>query len=140
MASRRMEKVARVIRESVSRTILTRLNDPRIQGLITVTEVEVAPDLKQATVFLSVIGVDEDRQKASFAAVRHAAGVIQSELGEAMTSRYVPHLRFERDEKMHKTLETLRLIELAETEWKNKEEESPADEPPREDGFEDEEQ
>ncbi len=56
MAARRLERIARVIRESVSSTLLTRLSDPRIQGLVTVTEVEVAPDLRQATVYLSVSG------------------------------------------------------------------------------------
>ncbi len=111
MTSHRLEKVARVIRESVSDTIHARLHDPRIQGLVTVTDIEVAPDLKQAVVYLGVIGVDETGRRLTMTAIRHAAGVIQAALGKAMTSRYVPHLRFEEDTKTSKTLETLRLIE-----------------------------
>jgi len=120
MTARRLEKVARVIKESVSTTLLTRLSDPRIQGLVTVTEVEVSPDLKQAVVFLSVLGVDAAAQQLTLTAIRHAAGVIQAALGKAMTTRYVPHLRFEEDRKLHKTLETLRLIEQAREEWEEK--------------------
>jgi ribosome-binding factor A len=111
MASHRTEKAARVIRESVSDTITTRLHDPRIRGLVTVTDVEVAPDLKNATVYLSVIGVDEKARKLTMTAIHHASGVIQAALGKAMTSRYVPHLRIEADTRTSKTLETLRMIE-----------------------------
>ena len=142
MATRRQEKVARVIKESVSKTILTRLSDPRIQGLVTVTEVDVSPDMKQATVFLSVLGVDEAAQQLTVTAICHAAGVIQAALGHAMTSRFVPHLKFEQDRKFQKTLETFRLIEQAREEWQPDSSEMSSDSPerPDEDGPDDEEQ
>lgn len=111
MATRRLERIARVIRESVSSTLLTRLSDPRIQGLVTVTEVDVTADLRQATVYLSVSGVDEAAQKVTMTAIRHASGVFQAVLARTLVCRYVPHLRFEVDRKFHATLETLRLIE-----------------------------
>ncbi len=117
MSVRRLEKIARVIQESVSTTLLTRLSDPRIQGLVTVTEVEVSPDLRQATVFLSVLSADEATQRRTLAAIQHAAGVFQTCLGKAMTCRYVPHLRFEADRKLHNTLQTLQLIEQVRKEW-----------------------
>lgn len=117
MATRRTEKVARVIKESVSTTLLTRLSDPRIQGLVTVTEVEVSADLRQAVVYLSVIGVDPAAQQLTLTTIRHAGGVIQAALGETLTSRYVPRLRFEADRKLSRTLETLRLIEQVKEEW-----------------------
>jgi len=117
MMSRRLEKVARVIKESVSHTLLTRLSDPRIQGLVTVTDVDISPDMKQAVVYLSVIGVDTAAQQLTLTVISHAAGVFQAALGRAMTSRSIPHLRFEEDRKLQKTLETLRLIEQAREEW-----------------------
>ena len=73
MTARRQEKVARVIKESVSTTLLTRLSDPRIQGLVTVTEVDVSPDMKQAVVHLSVLGVNPAAQQLTLTAIRHAA-------------------------------------------------------------------
>ncbi len=116
--SRRQQKIARVIKESVSRTIQTRLSDPRITGLVSVTEVDISPDSKNATVFLSILAPgDENAAAKTFKAITHAAGHIQSQLGHDLTGRSCPHLRFEQDNKMKKTLETLRLIEQAQQEY-----------------------
>lgn len=111
MASRRLQKMARVIMESVSRTISQRLSDPRITGLVSVTEVEVTPDTKNATVFLSIMAPTDEAKKRTFDGVLSAAGVIQYHLGRELVSRFCPHLRFEVDTKMQQTLRTLKLIE-----------------------------
>jgi ribosome-binding factor A len=117
MASRRQQKISRVIRQSVSNTIQNRLNDPRITGLISVTEVDISPDMKNATVYLSILAPDERKQNSTFNAICHAIGHIQHQLGSEMTGKYCPHLRFEKDEKVKKTLETLRLIDQVEHEY-----------------------
>ncbi len=54
MATRRQEKVARVVKEAVSDAIAHRLSDPRIEGFVSVTRVEMSPDLRNANVFLSI--------------------------------------------------------------------------------------
>lgn len=116
--SRRQQKIARVIRESVSRTIQTRLSDPRITGLVSVTEVDISPDTQNATVFLSILTPDDENAAIkTFRAIKHAAGHIQSQLGQDLTGRTCPHLSFEQDNKVKKTLETLRLIEQAQQEY-----------------------
>ncbi|MBL7215425.1 MAG: 30S ribosome-binding factor RbfA [Phycisphaerae bacterium] len=117
MPSRRQQKMARVIKESVSRTIQLRLSDPRITGLVSITEVDISPDSKNATVFLSILAPDEKSQNRSFTAICHAAGHIQAQLGHDLTGRTCPHLLFKRDEKVKKTLETLRLIEQVQQEY-----------------------
>lgn len=117
MASRRQQKIARVIRESVSYTIRDRLSDPRITGLVSITEVDVSPDMKNATVFLSILAADQQKQDATFTAICHAIGPIQAQLGHDLTGRFCPRLRFERDDKTKKTLETLRLIDRAQQEF-----------------------
>lgn len=117
MASRRQQKVARVIMGSVSFTILNRLSDPRITGLVSITEVDVAPDMKNATVFISILAPDEQKQTTSFNAICHAIGPIQAQLGRDLTGRICPRLRFERDNKTRKTLETLRLIDQVRQEY-----------------------
>ncbi|MHC5161358.1 MAG: ribosome-binding factor A, partial [Planctomycetota bacterium] len=68
MTSRRQYKIARVIRESVSKTILRGLSDPRINGLISVTEVDVSPDMKNATVYLSILTPENRGQDTVFEA------------------------------------------------------------------------
>jgi ribosome-binding factor A len=118
MASRRLEKVARVIRDSVSETIQLHLNDPRISGLISVTEVDVAPDMKNATVRLSVFATDEKSKPITMQAIQHAAGVFQRHLGQILTGRTCPRLHFELDTKMQKTLQILQLIDKATQEYK----------------------
>ena len=127
MQSRRQRKIARVIRDSVSYTIHNRLSDPRISGLVSVTEVQVSPDAKQATVFLSIFGVDEPARDLTFSAIEHAAGPIQASLGSDMPGRVCPHLQFEQDAKMKKTLETLTLIEQARQDFEDKDPEAEDD-------------
>ena len=119
--TRRQEKVQRIIKEAVSDIILNHLNDPRIEGLITVTEVEVSPDIRNADIFISVMAADEKAAKKTFDAVNHATKHIQSLLAERMTTRFTPLLRFLKDEKLKKTLETLRLIEEAAKEYRHTE-------------------
>ena len=105
--------------ESVSRTISQRLSDPRITGLVSVTEVEVSPDTKNATVSLSIMAADEEAKKLTFTGILSGAGVIQYHLGRELNSRFCPHLRFELDTKMQQTLRTLKLIEEISNEHKD---------------------
>lgn len=119
MASRKLQKMARVIMESVSKTISHRLSDPRITGLVTVTEVEVSPDTKNATVFLSILAANEEAKKLTFGGILSGAGVIQYHLGRDLVSRFCPHLRFEMDTKMQQTLRTLKMIEQLSSEYKD---------------------
>lgn len=127
MESRRQQKLARVIRDSVSHTIRERLSDPRITGLVSVTEVDISPDAKNATVMLSIFGVEEVACKATFAAIQHAIGHIQLILGKDLPGRTCPRLRLEQDTKMKKTLKTLQLIEEANRDVSPDEEETAFD-------------
>jgi ribosome-binding factor A len=119
MANRRLQKMAHVIRDSVSRTVSQRLSDPRITGLISVTEVVISPDIKNATVYLSIMAANDEAKTRAFQGIRSAAGVIQYHLGRELVSRFCPHLRFELDTKMQQTLRTLEMIERAAEEYKD---------------------
>jgi ribosome-binding factor A len=124
MASRRQQKIARVIRESVSDTIANRLNDPRIDGFVSVTDVDVSPDLRNAEVGLSIMASTENAIKRTFAAIEHARSHIQALLGERMTSKYCPRLHFHEDKKLKKTMETLNLIDSVSQEFRENQGES----------------
>ena len=128
MPSRRQEKVARVVRESVSDTIANRLNDPRIEGLVSVTEVDVSPDLRNAFIFLSVMSADNSARRKTFTAIEHATKHIQTRLGHRMTSKFCPRLHFREDTKIKNTLETLRIIDEATKEIQEKNLQHPEDE------------
>jgi ribosome-binding factor A len=116
MATRRQEKVARVVKEGVSDAIANHLNDPRIEGFVSVTRIDVAADLRTADVYLSIFGKDETCQKKTFVAITHARSRIQSLLAGKLQSKFCPVLRFHRDEKFKKTLETMKLIDEATSE------------------------
>ncbi len=118
--------MARVIRESVSDTIANRLSDPRIQGIVSVTDVDISPDLRNADVFLSIMATDEKHRRRTMEAIQHAERHIQARLGRKMTSKFCPRLHFYEDTKLSKTLETLRLIDAAAEEYRSSEDQTGA--------------
>jgi len=113
MATRRQEKVARVVKEAVSDAISHHLNDPRIEGFVSVTRVEMSPDLRNANVYLSIFGRDEVSQSKTFKAIKHAKSRIQSMVAGNLQSKFCPVLHIYKDEKFKKTLETMNLIDKA---------------------------
>ena len=108
MASRRVQKVAEAIREVVSMAILTDIKDPRVRD-VTVTRVEVAPDLRQAKVHVSVMG-DETKARLCLAGLNRAAGFLQSKLPKRIETRYTPRLEFVIDVGVKKSLEIARIL------------------------------
>jgi len=124
MATRRQEKVARIVKEAVSDAIAHHLNDPRISGFVSVTRVDMTADLRNANVYISVFGSDEAGQSKAFAAITHAKSRIQSLLASQVRSKFCPVLHFYKDEKFKKTLEILNLIDQAAKEFKDKDSDS----------------
>lgn len=118
MTTRRQEKVARVIKEAVSEAIARHLSDPRIDGFVSVTRVELTPDLRNANVYLSIFGKDQASQNKTFAAIEHARSRIQTLVAGWLKSKFCPILHFYTDEKFKKTLETIELIDRATKELK----------------------
>jgi len=93
--SRRTRRVADLLRQELALVIQRDVADPRAQ-LVTVSRVELSPDLRHARVGLSVLGDDEERE-ASAAAVRHAGGYIRRQLGRRLRLKVTPELVFELD-------------------------------------------
>ncbi len=82
--------------------IIRRLKDktPDVKGLISVTEADVAPDLKTANVYVSIYGANAEDTKRTFAALQQNAGYIRHELAQVMRMRTVPALTFKMDGSM----------------------------------------
>ena len=70
MAYRKKEKMARVIKEAVSDIIQNRMQDPRIEGFVSITEVTMPDDMRHADVYISVMGADEKAQNRTFIAIQ----------------------------------------------------------------------
>jgi ribosome-binding factor A len=120
MTTRRQEKLARAVRASVSETISNHLSDPRIVGLTSVTRVEISGDLRNADVYLSIFGTDEAGQNKTYQAIEHARAKVQMLLGQDIKVRFCPVIRFHKDDKFKKTIETMNIIDQAMKEIDNK--------------------
>ncbi len=120
MSIRRQEKIKRVIRESVSDTIQNRLSDPRITGIVSVTQIEISPDLRNVQIYLSIMAEDEKTARKTFIAIGHATSHVRSLLADQLTMRYIPSITFHEDKKLKSTLETLKIIEQASQEYRQK--------------------
>lgn len=111
MSSRRNERLAEFVKQEVSKIILYELNDPRI-SFVTVTKVEITPDLKNAKVYISILGEDNTRKK-TLRAIEHAKGFIQAKVGAQLQIRNTPILTFRLDETLQKSLHISKLIDEA---------------------------
>jgi ribosome-binding factor A len=99
--SRRTERVAEEIRETVAGVIGRGLKDPRI-GFVTVTRVALTPDLRIAHVNVGVLG-DRAQRDQTMIGLRQAAGFIRRELGQRVRMRHTPELVFHYDEGLDAT-------------------------------------
>jgi ribosome-binding factor A len=90
--SRRPQRLALQIQHEVSMMIFRDVKDRRI-GFVTVTGVEMSPDLRHARVFVSLMGSEEEK-KESLAALNHAAGWIRHELGQRIRMKFLPDIVF----------------------------------------------
>ncbi len=117
--------MARVIKQAVSDIIRNHLQDPRIEGFVSITEVIISSDMKNADVHLSIMGCDEKKQKKTFIAINRAVGHIQSLIGKYVNARGCPHLTFHEDDRLKKTMETMNLISKVSEELKENSLEKP---------------
>src|SRR5262249_15972666 len=111
MKAHRTARIAEVIREVASETILFELQDPRVKG-VTVTRAEVSADLQHAKVYVSVMG-SEKEQSLCLHGLRHASGYIQSKLKSRVKTRFTPVIQFVLDQGVKKSIEMTRLINEA---------------------------
>jgi ribosome-binding factor A len=106
--SRRTDRLGGLFRSELADLIRSELRDPRIAGMISITRVDVSPDLENAKVYVSVLA-DEAEQASAMAALRHAAPFLRRQLLARVHIRKVPHLEFAED---HTIEEGARMLDL----------------------------
>jgi|DewCreStandDraft_2_1066082.scaffolds.fasta_scaffold00046_65 ribosome-binding factor A len=95
--SRRTDRVSELLRQELSELLVRSVKDPRVEhGLVSVTAVEVSPDLRYATVYVSHLGNEEERAEV-LAGLEHAASYLHNELVRRLSLKHVPRLRFRFD-------------------------------------------
>ena len=94
----RLQRVNQLIREEISHLIQRELKDPRL-GFVTVTEVDVAKDLRTAKVYVSVLG-SESQRASTFEGLNGVAAHLRGRIGRALRLRAAPEIEFRNDESI----------------------------------------
>ena len=110
--SRRIDRVNELLRSEISSLLAREIKDPRVAGVISITEVVASSDLRSARVYVSVMGRDSDR-KAAMDGIRSAASFLRRELRERVNLRHTPHMTFVLDDSIEEGERVLRLIDGA---------------------------
>jgi len=102
MAFQRSERVAEAIKHEVGDILLHRIKDARVDSArVSITDVEVTRDLRHATIYVSILGSEEE-QEAAITGLRRAAGFVRSELGKAVSLRATPEIHFKLDNSLER--------------------------------------
>ena len=94
----RIEQVESTLRKALAQVLQRSISDPRIRGMVSILDVDVSPDMKQAKVCVSVL--PEEYAKRTIAGLKAANRHIQSEVKKLVALRIVPHLQFELDDSL----------------------------------------
>ena len=108
----RIERVNRLIRQEISQLLQHQVKDPRLGGLVSITEVATSPDLKYAKVFVSCMASEEEK-KETLSVLAAASGFFRSELAKRLRLRHIPELNFQWDDSIERGAHILELIERA---------------------------
>jgi ribosome-binding factor A len=92
---RRPERLAETLREEIGEVVGFELDDPRVE-MVTVTDVSVSDDLRDAKVYVLIDGT-EDEIKSALRALQHAATFVRQQVAMNLSMRFAPHLHFVRD-------------------------------------------
>lgn len=101
MSTPRHLRVSQSIKREMSDLILRGLKDPRLSGLISVTDVECSNDCRRARIFISVFG-NEDQQKGTMEVLSERTGEIRGELGRRLNLRFAPEVSFKLDNSLER--------------------------------------
>ena len=108
--SRRVDRINGLLRQELSRLVSRQINDPRITGVVTITQVQTSSDLRNARVFVSVLG-DAATKNNTLKGIQSASTYLRHELKGKLSLRYVPFMKFELDESIEDADNLLRMMD-----------------------------
>jgi ribosome-binding factor A len=111
MPSHRSLRIAEAIREVVSSAVLFEVADPRVRA-VTVLRCDVSGDLRNATVYVSIMGSSSE-QTLAMNGLKSAAGFLQSRVAARLQTRFTPALSFKLDDSVKKSIQMSQLIDEA---------------------------
>ncbi len=113
--SRRVDRINGLLRQELSLLLARQTKDPRINGVISITQVKTSPDLRNARVYVSVFGDDAAKREA-LAGIESAATFLRHELRDRLSLRYVPFMKFELDQSLEDAAALLQVMDQLKSE------------------------
>jgi ribosome-binding factor A len=121
MPSRRIERINHLLRQEIANLLTREVKDSTLaQSMISITDVETSPDLRQAKVYFSVYG-DEEEIEAARSHLNRASGFLHRNLKQRLDLRYTPHLEFVLDRSLARGDRIMRLMRTIEEEREHRE-------------------
>lgn len=109
MTFQRSDRVRQQIKRETSIIFRDELKDPRI-GFVTITDVELSPDLRHAKIYVSILGNNEEKVK-TMDALFHAQGFVRAHLGKRIRLRYTPEIVFCCDKSLEAASHIYKLLD-----------------------------
>lgn len=110
----RVSQIGEEIKRVISQLLRTKIKDPRISDMVSITEVRVTNDLSFAKVFVSVFGTENEKND-TLEGLRNAEGFIKKEIGRNVKMRIMPKLIFELDDSVEESLRLEKILEEIKT-------------------------
>ena len=107
--NRRRERVNSTVRTVISKVIGSEVRDPRLYSMVSVTRVDISPDFNSCSVYVSILG-DEDDKRSAMRALRSAAGFVRQRMKPQLRMRTVPQLEFRLDRSIERDAEFIQRI------------------------------
>ena len=123
-SNNRTRRIAEEIRKIVSTMLINGIKDPRINSLVSVTDVEVTSDLSYAYIYVSILGGDEE---STLDGLKSACGYIRREVGKNIKLRHTPEIIFKIDDSLLKGMYMDELIKKVNNGYKDSSEENEKD-------------
>ena len=123
-SNNRTRRIAEEIRKIVSTMLINGIKDPRINSLVSVTDVEVTSDLSYAYIYVSILGGDEE---STLDGLKSACGYIRREVGKNIKIRHTPEIIFKIDDSLLKGMYLVDLIIYVNNGYKDSSEENEKD-------------
>ena len=123
-SNNRTRRIAEEIRKIVSTMLINGIKDPRINSLVSVTDVEVTSDLSYAYIYVSMLGGDEE---STLDGLKSACGYIRREVGKSIKIRHTPEIIFKIDDSLLKGMYMDELIKKVNNGYKDSSEENEKD-------------
>jgi ribosome-binding factor A len=110
MSSRRIDRINGLLRQEISELLFREIKDPRLDGVISITQVKTSSDLRSARVYVSVLG-DQAAKQNAMEGIQSAAAFLRRELRERLSLRHVPFMKFVLDESIEDADHLLRIMD-----------------------------